>query len=121
MGMSADEYWNGHSFLVRDYRKAYEMDRRRREWERWRLGMYIYEAVGKLSPILRATFGGGTVKAHDYVDRPFPLDEKEAQEQAEARQVEAFKKMLAVMEAESERNLLKQQEEAEKEANGDGD
>ena len=120
MGMTPDEFWHGPSFLVRAYRKAYEMKKRYAEWERWRMGMYIYEAVGKLAPIIRATFGGGSVKAGDYVDRPFPLTDKEAKEQADARQIEAIKKMIAVMESESTRNLLEQQNEA-KEASIDGD
>lgn len=114
MGMSYNEFWYGDPTLVRDYRKAWEIRQHNEEWARWRNGMYFYDALLKVSPVLRA-FAKGKVEPGKYPDRPYPLTEKEAKEQERQREEENFKEYLRRMEAESERNL-KLREQAKKEA-----
>ena len=114
MGMSYNEFWYGDPTLVRDYRKAWEIRQHNEEWARWRNGMYFYDALLKVSPVLRA-FSKGKVEPGKYPDRPYPLTEKEAKEQERQREEENFKEYLRRMEAESERNL-KLREQAKKEA-----
>ena len=119
MGMSYDEFWHGSPSLVRAYRKAHEIKQKNDEFARWRQGMYVYDALLRVSPILRA-FAKGDVKPKEYPDRPYPLTEKEAREQEEQRERENFFKFVEQMEAESERNL-KQMKQKEQEVNVDGD
>lgn len=114
MGMSYNEFWYGDPTLVRDYRKAWEIRQHNEEWARWRNGMYFYDALLKVSPVLRA-FAKGKVEPGKYPERPYPLTEKEAKEQERQREEENFKEYLRRMEAESERNL-KLREQAKKEA-----
>ena len=114
MGMSYNEFWYGDPTLVRDYRKAWEIRQHNEEWARWRNGMYFYDALLKVSPVLRA-FAKGNVEPGKYPERPYPLTEKEAKEQERQREEENFKEYLRRMEAESERNL-KLREQAKKEA-----
>ena len=93
MGMTPDEYWNGDPALLRAYRKA-DVIRRERENEMlWLQGMYIYEAIGDLAPILHAFAKKGT-EAKPYTERPYPITNrlrKEAEEAGERREFELQK------------------------------
>lgn len=121
MGMSYEEYWRDNPSLVRAYRKAWEIKKRNDEFNRWRQGMYFYDALLRVSPVLRA-FGKGEVKPEKYPDMPYPLTEKEAREQEELRERENFFKLKERLEAESERNRkarLEKEKKQEVTKNGD--
>ena len=118
MGMTYDEFWNGPPSLVRAYRQAWSIKQKNDEFDRWRRGMYVYDAILRASPVLRP-FGKGEFKPMDYPDRPYPLTEKEAKEQEEQRERENFFAYLKRMEAESERNKKKLKEKQEVTGNGD--
>lgn len=109
MGMTYDEFWNGPPSLVRAYRQAWAIKQKNDEFDRWRRGMYVYDAILRASPVLRP-FGKGEVKPMDYPDRPYPLTEKEAKEQEAQRERENFFAYLKRMEAESERNKQKRED-----------
>ena len=106
MGMTYDEYWRDDPTLVRDYRKAKEIENRNEEWARWRQGLYIYDALIKVAPIIRP-FTKGEIKPGEYPDRPYPLTEKEAREQEQQKEREKVFAFMKKLEAESERNLKK--------------
>lgn len=72
MGMTPDEYWNGDPALLKAYRKADELKRERRNEELWLQGMYIYEAIGDLAPILHA-FAKKGAQAKPYTEHPYPV------------------------------------------------
>ncbi len=78
------------------YRKAYEMQRQRRNQELWMQGAYFYEALSDIAPILSPNVKKGT-KAKPYIDHPFPLTVKDAKEQKEAEEKQRYKKMRAKM------------------------
>ncbi len=54
IGMTEEQYWDRDSTLVKSYRKAEELRKERVNQEMWLQGMYIYDAISRLSPILRA-------------------------------------------------------------------
>ena len=81
IGMTYDQFWNDDPELVKYYRKADELRNERLNQEMWLQGMYIYEALCDVSPILHAFAKKGT-KPHPYSDRPYSLTEK-AKERAE--------------------------------------
>ena len=60
MGMSPDDYWHGDPALLKAYRKMDEIRRERENEMLWLQGMYIYEAIGDLAPILHAFAKKGT-------------------------------------------------------------
>ena len=120
MGMSYDEYWRDNPSLVRAYRKAWEIKQRNDEYDRWRRGMYAYDALIRVSPILRA-FGDKNAKPIDYPDMPYPLTEKEAEEREKQRELENTKAFIARLEAESERELKRREEAKKQEVNDDGE
>ncbi len=66
--------------LVKYYRKADELRRKRRNEDLWLQGMYIYEALCDVSPILHAFAKRGT-KPAPYVDHPYALTNNEREEE----------------------------------------
>ena len=104
MGMSYDEFWNRNTKVHKAYREAYEQRKAYRNWEMWWQGAYIYEALLKVAPVMRAAFGKGKVEPGQYSDEPYPLTKAQAEAQQERRHQEAMKKMLAMFERESAEN-----------------
>ena len=70
--MTPEQYWDGDPSLAKYYRKAYELQRKRRNEELWLQGMYVYEAICDASPLLQAFAKKGT-KAHPYADHPYSI------------------------------------------------
>lgn len=87
MGMPADEYWHGRFSLVRGYREAYELKKEAKEYELWKQGMYIYESLLNVSPILHAFAKNGT-KPLPYPDKPYGIKEQEKTEEDLEREAE---------------------------------
>lgn len=69
-GMSYDEYWHGEPYRAKFYREAYEIQIKRKDEEFWMQGMYIYDALCRVSPILHAFSKSGT-KALPYPEKPY--------------------------------------------------
>ena len=112
MGMSYDDFWNRNTKVHKAYREAFEQKKAYRNWEMWWQGSYIYEALLKVAPVMRAAFGKGTVEPGKYSDEPYPMSKKEADAQQERRRQEAMKRMLAVFERESAENVRATTKEA---------
>lgn len=84
MGMSYDQFWRDDPKLVKAYRKAHEL---RQEWanqDAWLQGMYFYEAICDVSPVLHAFAKSGT-KPLPYPRKPFAFGGNEEQEAAQKR------------------------------------
>lgn len=92
IGMTAEQYWEGDCYLVRDYRKAFELQKRRQNQMLWLQGAYVYNAILAVSPILHAFAKSGT-KPSPYLEYPIPLSNKEAREQQEDKDRRAYEKM----------------------------
>ena len=109
MGMTYEEFWYGPPSLVRAYRKAYDMERHRRNEEMWMQGRYIFEAL-RCAPLLVGFPEKGYKPSGDgYPDRPYPLSENEAREQEIERENENTKRFIEQLEAESKRNKEKKE------------
>ena len=94
MGMSPTDYWEGDPCLVKAYRKAWELKARERNREMWLQGLYIYEALCDVSPILHAFAKNGT-KPKEYLKEPIALTEKEVRERKERDERERYEKLKA--------------------------
>jgi uncharacterized protein YutE (UPF0331/DUF86 family) len=89
--MTYDEYWHGEAWLTEAYREAYELKKQVKDYELWKQGMYIYEALLDVSPILHAFAKKGT-KPKPYSDRPYGVkkeDEIDEEEKAERERLKA--------------------------------
>lgn len=92
--MTYDQYWNDDCELVVYYRKANELKNARKNQELWLQGMYIYEALCCVSPVLHAFAKRGT-KPHPYRDKPYPISAEEIKEHKEAMEKAKRKKAMA--------------------------
>ena len=113
MGMTYDEYWNHSPSLVRAYRKAWQMKREQKNYEMWMQGMYVYNALLCVAPVMRAPIGGGKVEPGKYPDKPYPLTEKEVQEREAEKERENFERFLAQLKADNKRVQDQRQEVSE--------
>ena len=75
-GMSYDEYWYGDAYLVKFYRDSYKLKIRYDDVFMWKQGMYIYEALCDVSPILHAFSKKGT-KPLQYRTKPMSEETRE--------------------------------------------
>lgn len=103
IGMTAEQFWEQDCCLTKYYRKAFELQQDRKNEELWLQGMYIYEALGDVSPLLHAFAKPGT-KAHPYPDKPYPRTEKEVRKREEAERAARFEKARATMAAMANNN-----------------
>ena len=79
IGMTEEQYWDRDCCLVKSYRKAEELRRERVNQELWLQGMYFYDALARISPILHASAKKGT-KAQPYVEEAYPINKKKMED-----------------------------------------
>ena len=80
MGMSYDDFYNRDHELVIAYREAEKMKREKENADMWLQGLYVYQAVTRVAPLL-APFAKHP-KADPYLDKPIPLTEEEAERES---------------------------------------
>lgn len=68
-GMSYDEFWYDSPYRAKFYREAHKIAIRQKDEELWLQGVYIYDALCRVSPILHAFSKSGT-KALPYLEKP---------------------------------------------------
>ena len=98
IGMSADQYWDGDPALTKYYRKADELNRQRKNEELWLQGMYIYEALCAVSPVMNAFAKKGT-KPRPYTDHPYALTNRERESERKMLEKRDQEKARQYMEA----------------------
>ena len=97
IGMSNDDYWNGDCELVKSYRKADEIKKKRDNEKLWLQGMYIYEVLCDVSPIFNPF--NRHPKPLPYATEPYVLNEKEQREKEERERKLQQEKIKAKMKA----------------------
>ena len=98
IGMTSEQYWDGDSTLPRYYRKADELNRKRKNQELWLQGMYIYEALCDVAPIYHAFAKKGT-KPAPYPDHPYALTASEREDERKLKEEQDREKAKRYMEA----------------------
>lgn len=87
-GMSYDEFWYDSPYRAKFYREAKKLNARRKDEELWLQGVYIYDALCRVSPILHAFSKSGT-KPLPYLEQPFSYtDDKYKTEQEKEKEAE---------------------------------
>ena len=110
MGMSYDEFWNRNTKVHRAYRDAWVRKTAYRNWEMWWQGGYIYEALLKVAPVMRAALSKSRVEPGKYSDEPYPMSRKEAEEREARKRQESLKRMFEVFRREGAENARKREE-----------
>ena len=98
IGMTPEQYWDGDCTLPKYFRKAEELRNDKRNEELWLQGMYIYEAICDVAPILHAFAKKGT-KPTPYAAKPYPLNEKQIRKDEEEKQRKIAEKGKKFMDA----------------------
>lgn len=98
IGMTPEQYWDGDCTLPKYYRKAEELRNEKRNEELWLQGMYVYEAICDVAPILHAFAKKGT-KPNPYASKPYPLTSKQVEQDEEEKQRKVAEKGKRFMEA----------------------
>lgn len=96
IGMPYELYWEGDVCLVKSYREAEELRQRVKNQELWLQGLYVYEALCDVSPVLRAFAKKGT-KPTPYSAEPYAISEKQRREKAVREEQLRFEKQKAKM------------------------
>ena len=98
IGMTYEQFWEGDPMLCKYYREAEELRNEKKNQELWLQGMYIYEAIADLSPILHA-FAKKGAKAQPYPDAPYPITKKQRERIRVEKEKKTFDKGMKFMEA----------------------
>ena len=96
--MTYKQFWEDDPMLAKYYRKADELRTDRKNQELWLQGLYVYEAICDIAPILQMGAKRGT-KAQPYPDRPYAITEKQRKREAEEREKQNALKAKRFMEA----------------------
>lgn len=97
LGMSAEEYWDGDPWWAKSYRDAEKLKAEKMNRELWLQGMYFYDALCKVSPILHAFAKGGT-KPNPYPEEPYALTRKEDKAREETKAEKQMREAQRYME-----------------------
>lgn len=98
IGMTEEQYWDKDCLLVKYYREAEELRNEKLNQQAWLQGMYIYDAINRVAPILHAFAKKGT-KAQPYVEQAYPISKRSAQEAKENKEKANAQKGIRFMEA----------------------
>ena len=98
--MTEEQYWDKDCLLTKYYRKADDLRNEKLNQQAWLQGMYVYDALARVSPILHAYAKKGT-KAQPYVEKPYPIskraNEEEKYKQAKSNSQKGVRYMQAYM------------------------
>lgn len=94
IGMTYEQYWNEDCCLVKYYREAFKLKRERDNERLWLQGLYIYEALCDVSPVLRAFAKKGT-KPYEYSTRPYAITKEEIERRRIEKEKAEYEKMKA--------------------------
>lgn len=103
IGMTEEQYWDRDSTLVKYYRQAEDLRKERVNQEMWLQGMYVYDALARISPILHAFAKKGT-KAQPYVEEAYPINKKQVEDVKTKKEKAKSNKGLQYMQAHMVKN-----------------
>lgn len=98
IGMTEEQYWDRDCLLVKFYREAEELRKERMNQQAWLQGMYFYDALSRISPVLHAFAKRGT-KAKPYVEEAYPITKKSSEQSQSKKEKSVEQKGLAFMQA----------------------
>lgn len=90
--MTYEQYWEQDCELVKYYRKAAKIKLDLDNQQAWLNGLYVYEAVGDLIPLLQ--FGAKNPKSKPYPSKPFEFDTKKVQKVQEEKKMSKAKAFM---------------------------
>lgn len=98
LGMTYEQFWDGDPMLCKYYREAEEIRNEKKNQELWLQGMYFYEALCDVSPVLHA-FAKKGAKPSPYPESPYAITKTQRDRQKREKERLAFEKGKKFMEA----------------------
>lgn len=92
-GMNYDEFWYKSPYRAKFYIDAYKRKIKQQDEYMWMQGMYIYEALCKVSPILHAFSKKGT-KPLPYSEKPYLYNNESLETEKEKEQQKKNEQLL---------------------------
>lgn len=92
MGMTYDQYWDGDISAHKCFRESQKIRLSEQNHIAWLQGLYVYEAIADLSPLLKAFAKG---KAKPYPKEPYDLFEAERKAREEREERERYERIKA--------------------------
>lgn len=96
IGMTATQYWDDDCTLPKYYREAEQIRLETKNRDMWLQGMYIYDAMSRLTPLMHAFAKKGT-RAKPYIDEPYPISKKIEEKNKDTREKTNMTKGLGYM------------------------
>lgn len=96
--MTWEQYWDGDCEMPKYYRKAFELQKHRKNEELWLQGAYVYEAIIDIAPVLHAFAKKGT-RPEPYASEPYALTSADVEEKKQRKAEAEYKKKKATVEA----------------------
>lgn len=97
LGMTYEEYWEGDPAMTRYYRDKYRCEMDQRNTELWLMGVYIYEALMDVAPLLNLF--DKHRKALPYRTEPYPLTKTAEEKRKDREEKQKMKNGLDLMNA----------------------
>ena len=97
LGMTYEQFWESDPMLTKYYRQAEEIKNERKNQELWLQGMYIYEALVDVSPVMTAIPKRGA-KPLPYPAKPYTISEKQRKTEEVNKEREVAEKGKMFME-----------------------
>lgn len=94
--MTWDQYWYGDVWMVKAFREAEELRQKRKDAEAWMQGAYIYDAIGRLAPILHP-FAKKGAKPIPYVEKPYLAESKKVESEQDQKQFAENERLRAAL------------------------
>lgn len=92
IGMPYDLFWDGDVTLAKSYREADEIKRKVKNQQLWLQGLYIYDALCKVSPLLHAW--SSNAKPLPYAAEPYALTEQEAAQRRQKQEAQKARRSI---------------------------
>lgn len=100
IGMSYKEFWEEDVVIAKSYLKAFILKNKReqeiKEWQMWKQGVYIYEALCDVSPILHAFSKKGT-KPLPYPTEPYGIKRNDKEEKEDKEKEAENERLKAII------------------------
>ena len=100
IGMTYEQFWEGDLEITKYYLKAYKMKSKReaelKEWHMWKQGVYMYEALCDVSPILHA-FSKKGAKPLPFPDKPYGIEQFEEKTEEEEKNKLEKERLAAII------------------------
>lgn len=87
MGMTPEQFYEGHTWLTVSYRAADLIRRKRANFDAYLMGCYVYDAIGRLAPIFNPF---AKAKPEPVMEEPFDLFGERKREAPKSRARTAF-------------------------------